>query len=289
MSRAGAATSHFDIAIVRGRGGRAQVARLSQEFPQRITAPMYLDPRDPGAAFICLQNPTAGVFPADRLVTSVDVGPGATLHVTYQAATQIFAGDTASSQHLHFHVWAGASLLHTARVAIPHRGSRHTQYTKVEVEAGAVYLGWDAMCAGRVGRGESFAFDSFRASTSIYRSGVLHVQDTLALRPGSSEAGSIRAGTGDPATAGRFGENRYLGTLFAVADTTPPADLAAALTEVLRATPDVTGAASLLPDGVGVVARVLSVTAPALERARLRLWETAHGHLFDRQPSTPRI
>jgi urease accessory protein len=61
------------------------------------------------------------------------------------------------------------------------------------------------------------------------------------------------------------------------------------LNERLRAEPEVLGAASLLPDGVGITVRLLADRAPALHTALLAQWRAARRILLGRDALPGRV
>ena len=58
------------------RGAPSRLVERRQRFPLRLTVPLYLDPAEPGMAFVYVQNPTGGVFPGDDLTTEVTADEG---------------------------------------------------------------------------------------------------------------------------------------------------------------------------------------------------------------------
>ncbi|GAA4989949.1 urease accessory protein UreD [Kineococcus glutinatus] len=269
--------SLLDIDVLRAPDGRTRVAALTQQFPQRVTAPMYLDEADRGMAFLCSQNPTGGSFPGDRLRTRVLTRGGSRLHLTGQSATQVYAG--ASSHRYEFTVAPGALLEHLPKVVIPHAGSEHDQLVRVDVAEGGTFVGWDSVAAGRIGSGERFAYTRFRSVTEVYSGGALAARDVVDLRPGGS----------DVLAPGALAGRDYLATFFVVTPGAPCADLAAGLHEELLRAPGVLGAVSTLPSGAGLAARLLARRAPAINAALLALWGCARRTLLLRDRPTVRM
>jgi urease accessory protein len=264
-----AVASRLELDLVRGRGGRTRLAAVLQEFPQRVTVPMYLDPGDPGMAFLCVQNPTGGLFPGDHVSTAVTAGPGTALHLTAQSATQVFAGDGSSRQSADFVLDDGAFVEHVPKNVIPHGDSRHEQHTTVTVADHSAYIGWEALAAGRIGHGERFSYRSYRATTSVHHRGALCARDVLDVTPGRA----------DPRPAGLLGGHDYVASMIVVAPAQAGTDLAADLTEALRPLSGVTGAASALPYDIGASVRLLAHDAPALLRAQRALRAAARRRL----------
>ncbi|WP_422744167.1 urease accessory protein UreD [Mycobacterium sp. WMMD1722] len=252
-------TGVLELDLVRGSGGRTRIARLRHQFPQRVTVPMYLDEDDPGRAHLCVQNPSAGVFPGDRLRTRVHAGPGAALHLTAQSAAQVFAPHAGSdSDHataeVDITVTAGASVEYVPKNVIPHAGSDYRQSTTLTVEHGGVYVGWESLAAGRIGHGERNRYRRCEMRTVVTVAGRTQVRDRLLLEP--------------PAVAGAgllHGQD-YLATLMVVAPAHDVDDLLVALRAEAAEHGAIRCGVSALPGGVGVMARVLADRAPALTR-----------------------
>lgn len=248
---------HVDL--VRDPAGRTRVARLVQQFPQRVTAPMYLDPDDAGRAYLCVQNPSAGVFPGDRLSTEVAAGPGTGLYLTSQSATQVFAPhhgsqDDVAGADLEFWVAAGAVVEYLPKSVIPHSGSRYRQHTVVSVEPGGVFIGWESVAAGRIGHGERFGYHGYDLRSTISCAGAVYARDRMLLCPQST----------DVAGAGMLCGYDYFATMTVVA---PGCDVAGLLDAMRTAAPmnaEALCGVSVLPGDIGVTVRVLAHRAPVL-------------------------
>src|SRR5205823_503221 len=79
----------LDLRLERGRDGVTRIVRRAQRFPLHLTAPLYLDPLEPGLPFLYVQNPSGGVFAGDRLRIRIEAGPGARAHLTTPSATRL--------------------------------------------------------------------------------------------------------------------------------------------------------------------------------------------------------
>ncbi|KWX57269.1 urease accessory protein UreD [Mycobacterium sp. NAZ190054] len=254
------------VEVVADAAGRTRTTRLRQRYPQRVTAPLHCDPRRPGAATLCVQSPSGGTFSDDELHTTVRCRPGSELHLTTQAATQVFAGDGMGARHrLDFTVDAGAVLEYCPGTVIPHRDSRFHQRLDVGIATGGVYLGWEAVAAGRIAHCERFGYTCYDNAFVVRVDGRPVARDRQVIRPGG----------GDP---GPLVDSDYLGTFLAVA---PGCDTVALL-DRLRLVLDGTGGAGRLPHGAGVFARVAVPGAPELRRIRRRLFDAARHELSSR-------
>lgn len=266
----------LDIDLVRDAHGRTRVAGLVQQFPQRVTVPMYLDPADRGRAHLCVQNPSAGTFPGDRLTTRVTARPGTYLYLTSQSATQVFAPhrDSAAAvatSDVEISVAAGAVVEYFPKTVIPQSGSAYRQTTTLSVDGDGIYLGWESLAAGRIGHGERYGYTGYDAKTTVSCDGRVRARDRLVLRPGEH----------DVTAAGVLHGRDYVATLLVVA---PGRDMATLCEDLRRAVPtddEVAYGVSVLPAGVGVWARILAHRAPALQRAEQSLRATARTALVE--------
>jgi urease accessory protein len=275
----------LELRLVRDQRGRTRIAVLRQHFPQRVTVPMYLDPDGPGSAMLCVQNPTGGVFPGDRLRTRMRLDEGAGLLLTAQSATQVHAGHRTgqeAAQEYELHLGEGSVLEHAARTTVPHARSGYRQRTRIRLAEGSVYLGWDSVAAGRVGHGERFAFHRFRADCTVEYAGAVLSRDTVRLEPGRR----------DPGRPGLLAGHDLLCTVLLLAPGRP-AELDR-LHERLRARLDgpgatVSGAVSPLPGGCGLALRLLARRAPALAGALASVWTAARAELLGRYRLPERV
>ncbi|MDQ4117471.1 MAG: urease accessory protein UreD, partial [Actinomycetota bacterium] len=147
----------LELDLVRATDGRTRVAGWAQRFPQRVTTPMYVDDSAPGTAYLCVQNPTGGLFPGDHLRTRVRLEPGAGLQFGGQSATIVYGGGPAR-QSYDVVVGDGAVLEHVPGTTIPHPEAELYQRSRVRLDGDAVYLGWERLASGRIARGERHAY-----------------------------------------------------------------------------------------------------------------------------------
>jgi urease accessory protein len=257
------------IDVVADTLGRTRTAALRQQYPQRVTTPMHCDPDHPGAALLCVQSPSGGAFSDDDLYTTVRCHPGAHLHLTTQAATQVFAGDGPGARHhLSFTVHEGAVLQYYPGTVIPHSASLFTQRTDVYVDHGGIYLGWEAVAAGRVAHGERYGYARYDSTLAVSVDGRTIARDRQLIRPESTSDATTLIG-GD-----------YLATFLAVAPGRDVDTLVQRIRRVLAGEKSTDAGASTLPYGAGVFARITAQRAPDLHRVRQRLLEAARDELL---------
>jgi urease accessory protein len=212
-------------------------------------------PDTSGMPEVMLTNPGGGVLGGDRLDLAVTLCPGARATVCTQGATKVYRGPGAT-QVSHVSVGPGAVLEHLPHHVIPFAGSQWRQQTVIELAPDARLLAWEAVSAGRVARGERFAFTSLSTRLTVRRGGRPELVDGYEL------SGSELPGDGEP-----FGGFSYLASACVLA----PDDLSALaeqLAVLLADRGDVLASASTPAEGL-VTVRVLATTAPSLIRALL--------------------
>ena len=156
--------------------GRTVLAAQSFRAPFHIGKP-YWD-RDTRTLLVQVVNPTAGILSGDRLESEIAVDPGAALFVTTPSASRIFrmrGGDAVSRQH--FSVAAGAWLEVMPEPLVPHGGSRFRQVTTIDVAAGGSLFFVDQLQAGRIGHGESWAWDRLQLELTVRCAGALVLRE----------------------------------------------------------------------------------------------------------------
>jgi urease accessory protein len=194
---------------------------------------------------VILTNPGGGVLGGDRLDLAVTLRAGARATVCTQGATTVYRGSRAS-QRSEFAVGPHAVLEYLPHHVIPFADSQWAQHTVFELAPQARLLAWDAVSAGRLARGERFAFTGLSARLQVRRDGLPELADGYEITAG-----------GEP-----FGGFSYLAGACVLApdDLTGLAEQLAAL---LTDRDGVLASASSPGHGLATV-RVLAHTAPAL-------------------------
>jgi urease accessory protein len=255
--------------------GRTHLAERSQRFPLRLTRPLYLDPREPDMAFLYVQNPTGGLFEDDDHLVELDARPGARVHLTTQAASKVYrAASGCARQRVELTVAAGAFAEYVPDALIPHSGARLSSEVVADVEPGGAAIVTETVAPGRVARGEAFEYERMSLVTRVRSGGEERAVDALVLDPGGLE----------PRRAGMLGERGYVASLFAVAPGRDAEALAAAVARALAEAPGVLSGTGTLPDGCGVLTRILAASGVPLRRALDIAWATARTELLGTPP-----
>jgi urease accessory protein len=134
---------------------RSAVVKKRHLGPLGVQRAFYPEPG--GLAHVYLLHPPGGIVHGDKLHVQVDVGRGASALVTTPAATKFYrsAGRTAHQTQL-LRVQAGGSLEWLPQETIVYGEAQVRTHTRVELEPGAQFCGWDIVCLGRAASGDHF-------------------------------------------------------------------------------------------------------------------------------------
>ena len=248
------------------RGAATALARARFTLPLQVLAPLALD--DP-AAVVSILNPTGGLVGGDRLAVGVSLGPGAHACLTTPSATKVYrTGGEPATQDVSLHLDAGAVCEWIPDHTIPFAGSALCQRIAVEAGAGATLILVDAFAAGRVGRGEAWAFTRLESAITVRDANGWLLHDRFVLEP---------SGPLDVLGLGATGGRPYWASLIVIAD-----EVEAFRREVTARFPaggDVAVGAGALARR-GALVRCLAGTASALLATIDSLWAAARRHVL---------
>ena len=157
----------LDIAFV-AIGGATILLRNGQRGPLAVQRPF--SPEGRGVSHVTLLHPPGGLVGGDRLSIGVEVGDGAHAVITTPAAAKHYrsAGPTARQQQ-HFRVAGGGTLEWLPHETILFDGAISELHTRVELGAGASFIGIDLVCFGLPARAERFARGRCRQRLEVWR------------------------------------------------------------------------------------------------------------------------
>lgn len=150
-------------------------------------------PDGSGIPEVQITNPSGGILGGDRLEMDVSLAPGSAATILTQAANKVYRGAEAR-QNAIVRVGEGSFLEYLPHHLIPFARSSYRQETEIRLAGDATLLAWDAVSAGRVVRGERFAFDGLSARTRIFRETLPEVVDGFGLRAGGEPFGGYSYG-----------------------------------------------------------------------------------------------
>ena len=255
---------------VERRGARSVLARARFTLPLQVLAPVSLDD---SAAVVSILNPTGGLVGGDRLTIDVTVGAAAHACFTTPSATKVYRTPSEPAvQDVALRLEAGAVCEWIPDHTIPFAGSAFRQRITIDVGDGACLILVDAFAAGRVGRGEAWAFRLLDSAITVRDAKGWLLRDRFVLEGD----GSL-----DPRALGAAENRLYWASLVVVAD-----DVEAFRRDVASRFPpgaDVAVAAGVLPRR-GALVRCLAPSAPLLLDALDVLWAAARREILALPP-----
>jgi urease accessory protein len=274
------------------QGGRTVLRERHHRGPLQVQRLLY--PEGGAPCHVMLLHPPGGLVAGDSLEVEVAVEAGARVLVTTPAAGKVYraGGGGGAAQRQLLSVAAGGSLEWLPQETIAFAGADAELTTRVELEAGATFLGWEILCLGRPAAGEAFARGRCRQRFELWRDGRPLCLERASLEGGTAvmEAGwGLRGATvvGTLLATGRPFDPENAGRVPAASAVGATAQLRAILDEI-RALPT-TDLVSATVVGETLVCRYLGGSA---ERARAylsRVWSLVRPALVGRPPCPPRI
>jgi len=265
VGRDGALSLHFER-----RGAGTVLARSRFTLPLQVLSPLGLDR---SAAVVSILNPTGGLLGGDRLAIDVTVGAAAHACLTTPSATKVYRTTAEPAvQDVALRLEAGAIGEWVPDHTIPFAGSALRQRITVDAGDGACLILIDAFAAGRVGRGEAWAFRLLDSAITVRDAKGWLLRDRFVLEGD----GSL-----DPRALGAAENRPYWASLVVVAD-----DVDAFRRDVAARFPtgaDVAVAAGVLPRR-GALVRCLAPSAPLLLDALDVLWAAARREILALPP-----
>lgn len=158
--------------------GRSVVTRARSEAPLRLLAP------DGGghAAWVFQSSLGGGFVGEDRVGLRVDVAAGASLFLGSQASTKVYRG-ARSALEIEATVGEAATLVAWPDPAVCFAGARFEQTQSFALAAGSRLVAVDAWTAGRIARGERWAFERLQMRLRVAIEGRRVLDDAILLDP----------------------------------------------------------------------------------------------------------
>lgn len=257
------------------RSAEASVlGRRTHRGPLRIQRPFY--PEGPACPHIYLLHPPGGLVGGDQLETRISVGALASALFTTPAAQKLYrSSGKVSRQRTQLQVGPGGALEWFPGETIAFDGARAKSVTRVVLDVGARFLGWEIVCFGRSASSLPFQTGELAFGFELYRQ----------ERPLEIDRSRIVGGSEALESAWGYQGLPVFGTFYAVSRES------AELTELLSPLRD-----GLAGERVGVTAfeelLVIRAGASSVERVRALFstaWELLRPRLLERACVPPRI
>jgi urease accessory protein len=224
-------------------------------------------------------NIGGGMVGGDRLKTAVELSPGThAVLVTASAAKVYRTNGPPAVLETQIRLGDGATLEYFPDHLIPHAGSATEQTLRMEMADDSRAIIYDALAAGRVGRGERWQFRELTSEVIINRGGRVVYLSRASIQPMSQPLGQL----------GWMEDSNYLGTMVVIGEHDHHWDrLECLLHSTQQSVEGLIGSASMLARG-GCVARFICSSADTLNRTNGRLWAIARRDLIGLEPFVPR-
>jgi urease accessory protein len=171
-----AGRGRIEFSVVRNR---TVVTRAYAESPLRL-----LTPRTHGSgAWVYSTTYGGGLVGGDVIDLAVRVGPGATALLATQASTKVYRSLRPCTQRLTAAVEAEGLLIVAPDPVVCFAGAQLTQEQSIELAESGSLLLIDWLSAGRLARGERWAFDHYASRIEVFRAGNRLLHDSLLLSP----------------------------------------------------------------------------------------------------------
>jgi urease accessory protein len=179
---------------------RSVLVRARHAGPLRVQRPFYPESHPEGACHIYVLHPPGGVVGGDSLELEVQAHAGARGLLTTPAATKFYRSQRrVCRQRQHCKVAPGAALEWLPQENIFFEDSWSRVETRVELDDGACFIGWEIGCLGRPAAGEGFGRGTCIQRWEIYREGSLIWMESNVLEGGSERLGAPWGMAGFPA------------------------------------------------------------------------------------------
>jgi urease accessory protein len=254
---------------------RTELVHRRHLGPLRVQRPFYPEPT--GICHVYVLHPPGGVVGGDGLELGIDVGSGAHAVLTTPAATKLYrSGGAPAIIQQTLRVARDGCLEWLPQETIAFSAAQAELTTRIELDAGARFLGWEILCLGRPAASERFEAGHLQQRIELAREGKLRY----------CERGSYRGGSPLLRAAWGLRDQPVVGSLVCAG-----ADLAAHLPELRAALGEQASPAYAAISCMGelCVARYLG---PSTEQARecfKRVWQAVRPLVFDQPAYLPRI
>lgn len=255
------------------RGGRTVLAQRRHEGPLVVQKPLY--PEGDEVCHAILVHPPGGIAGGDELF--VDARARADTHVllTTPAAGKWYRSIGAWAKQSTTIVAAAASCVEwLPQETILFDGARSDISLEVDLDADAIFIGWEILCLGRRGAGERYTKGECRLRSRITRE-----RKVIWFERGFMPAGGLFC-----TSAAGLGGHTVCGTMLAAA-----AGVNRELVDACRAEGTLEGRAAVTNTPGVLVVRYLGDSSEGARQYFQRVWKHVRPALARRPARTPRI
>jgi urease accessory protein len=150
--------------------GKTLLSHSHMQAPLKVQRPFY-----PEGGEIChtvMLHTAGGIVGGDRLSLDIRLHPQALALITTASAAKVYrSSGAAAQQNTQIHLAAGSSLEWFPQEAIVFDGAIYRQDLRIDLEADAMWTGWEITRLGRTARGEKFSTGEWRSRTEVWQQG----------------------------------------------------------------------------------------------------------------------
>jgi len=193
--------AELDLIFAR-KPGRTVLAERRHRGPLRVQKALY--PEDQQVCHAIILHPPGGVAGGDRLTLRTRLDAQSHVLLTTPGAGKWYKSNGAeASQSTAHHLEREAVLEWLPQETILYDAAWADMEMKVDLDAGAVYAGWEIVCFGRRACGEDFSHGRLHQKLTIWREGRLLWSERAAL-DGSSRLMTSPAGLAGATVSATF-------------------------------------------------------------------------------------
>ena len=149
--------------------GRTALVHKLHRGPLTVQRPFY---PEGDVAHVYLLHPPGGIVAGDQLLVQASVAPGARALLTTPAATKFYRSEgRVAEQRQLLRVSGGASLEWLPQETIVFGSAQARTATRVELEPGGAFCGWEIVCLGRAASGDHFEAGRLAQAFEIWEGG----------------------------------------------------------------------------------------------------------------------
>jgi urease accessory protein len=149
-------------------GSRTVLRRRSHFGPLRVQRPFY--PEGEELCHVYVLHPPGGLVGGDTLELCVELARGARALLTTPAATKFYRSTgRAARQTVSLRVAREAACEWFPQETIVFGGAHAQASTRVDLEQGGLFAGWEIACLGRPAAGDDYATGHYRSSFELWR------------------------------------------------------------------------------------------------------------------------
>jgi urease accessory protein len=150
------------------RDRATQLSYSRSQAPLKLQRPFY--PEGPEVCHCVLLHTAGGVVGDDRLSLDCRLQPQTQALITSAAASKIYRSNgLVAQQTTQLQIGENACCEWFPQETIVFEGANYQQNLRVDLAAGAIWIGWEITRLGRSARGEQFLSGNWRSRTEVWR------------------------------------------------------------------------------------------------------------------------